>query len=378
MSETGGDTTGGDATLETGGDTTGGGATLETGDDATSKTGGDATSGDVDASESDSFEAYVDKIVNHLTLTVYHRVSYGLLAKHSLPFAFKLCTMLLTHNDETLASPYSIHRLEWMALLRDMLSADHELSIDSQHSSKGLPDTTMTMYKKLKPEIISYEMWEGATTLDRALQSFNGLLMHIIHNAQLWLEFSKSEYPWLFEFGDEEVLYEGSITRSRRRSSSYKPFALSNTNRFHRLILINLFCPSQLAASIKWFVEAEIGPEYAAAVPRDLSTIYRLTSSITPALIIITPSKLFTHPYMDAFLIKPSLILISDVDPTAHLLQLAEDHNQTLDTISLGQGQGEKAARSVSLASKRGRWVFLQNCHLAQSWMPQLETLIKE
>ena len=240
----------------------------------------------------DSFEAYVDKIVNYLTLTVYQRVSYGLLSKHSLPFAFKLCSMLLTHSDETLASPYSIHKLEWMALLRDFFSADHELSVDSQHSTGKLPDTTLSMYKKLKPEVISYEVWEGATTLDRALPSFNGLLMHIIHNAELWVEFSKSEYPWVFQHDEEEVLYEGSITKSRRRSSSYRPFALALINRFHRLILINLFCPSQLAASVKWFIEAEMGSEYTARIPRDLDTIYQLTSSVKPALIIITPSKL--------------------------------------------------------------------------------------
>lgn len=76
-----------------------------------------------------------------------------------------------------------------------------------------------------------------------------------------------------------------------------------------------------------------------------------------------------------------SLILscvVADVDPTAQLRQLAEDNLQSMDTISLGQGQGEKATRCVWLAAKRGRWVFLQNCHLATSWMPQLETLIKE
>ena len=74
-----------------------------------------------------------------------------------------------------------------------------------------------------------------------------------------------------------------------------------------------------------------------------------------------------------------SLVLsCADVDPTGELQQLAVDHNQSLDTISLGQGQGEKAKRTVWLAARVGKWVFLQNCHLALSWMPQLEILIKE
>lgn len=72
------------------------------------------------------------------------------------------------------------------------------------------------------------------------------------------------------------------------------------------------------------------------------------------------------------------LCMFLDVDPTAQLQQLAEDHLQLLNTISLGQGQGKKAHKSVQMAAKTGRWVFLQNCHLASSWMPQLEALIKE
>ena len=66
------------------------------------------------------------------------------------------------------------------------------------------------------------------------------------------------------------------------------------------------------------------------------------------------------------------------MDPTGQLQQLAEDHGQSLDAISLGQGQGEKAKRCVWMAARMGRWVFLQNCHLASSWMTQLEILIKE
>ena len=90
----------------------------------------------------------------------------------------------------------------------------------------------------------------------------------------------------------------------------------------------------------------------------------------------ICPIVLYVHVYAHTVTLLQNICL--DVDPTAQLLQLAEENYLTLDTISLGQGQGEKAARSVWLGSKIGRWVFLQNCHLAKSWMPQLETVIKE
>ena len=42
---------------------------------------------------------------------------------------------------------------------------------------------------------------------------------------------------------------------------------------------------------------------------------------------------------------------------------------ETLQMVSLGQGQGPVADMLVSQAMRAGHWVCLQNCHLARSWM---------
>jgi dynein heavy chain len=48
-----------------------------------------------------------------------------------------------------------------------------------------------------------------------------------------------------------------------------------------------------------------------------------------------------------------------------------------LVAISLGQGQGPKAAALISEAQASGSWVMLQNCHLAPSWMATLDQIVE-
>ena len=47
-----------------------------------------------------------------------------------------------------------------------------------------------------------------------------------------------------------------------------------------------------------------------------------------------------------------------------------------LQVISMGQGQGPKAQAAIEDARQMGSWVLLQNCHLAPSFMPTLESIV--
>lgn len=46
--------------------------------------------------------------------------------------------------------------------------------------------------------------------------------------------------------------------------------------------------------------------------------------------------------------------------------------------MSLGSGQAENATRFITQGQLAGDWVYLQNCHLYKSWMPQLEILVAQ
>jgi dynein heavy chain len=52
--------------------------------------------------------------------------------------------------------------------------------------------------------------------------------------------------------------------------------------------------------------------------------------------------------------------------------------SKKLEMISLGQGQGERAKALIADGKGRGGWVLLQNCHLAKSWMSELERIVEE
>ena len=51
--------------------------------------------------------------------------------------------------------------------------------------------------------------------------------------------------------------------------------------------------------------------------------------------------------------------------------------SKKLSDISLGQGQGPRAKQLFEDGLDNGKWVLLQNCHLATSWMPELERLVE-
>ena len=69
-------------------------------------------------------------------------------------------------------------------------------------------------------------------------------------------------------------------------------------------------------------------------------------------------------------------------DPTNQLLRFARETRGSslhLDIVSLGKGQGVRAEELINKSLiLKGRWILLQNCHLALSFMPRLEAIVNK
>lgn len=237
-------------------------------------------------SEDVSFDLYLDEIVEYLTISVFQSVTSGILTKHCLPFSFKLCTMLFLHNDPSLTSPTSIALHEWMTLLKNTSLLEAVLS--STSTPLGHNKT-----RRVKPDVIPAEVWESAKLLSKMLPDFHDLLLHIVNNADLWVQFMHSPAPWSFHYEAVEVVRIEDPKSSSSPSGS-NPFSLKKMNRFQRLLLVNAFCLERLAAAVKWFVDSEMGATYTSKSLCGLNTAFRGMTHLKPVLIIITPSE-YTH-----------------------------------------------------------------------------------
>uniref|UniRef100_A0A3B4T6A4 Dynein axonemal heavy chain 6 n=1 Tax=Seriola dumerili TaxID=41447 RepID=A0A3B4T6A4_SERDU len=122
-----------------------------------------------------------------------------------------------------------------------------------------------------------------------------------------------------------------------------------------------LFCTSFLSYQVVFaateFVIVSLGKQFVENPPLDLANLYNDMSPTTPLIFILSTGS----------------------DPMGAFQRFAKERGciDRVESISLGQGQGPIAEKMIHAALRSGNWIFLQNCHLAVSWMLAMEELIK-
>ncbi|KAJ9576326.1 hypothetical protein L9F63_006826, partial [Diploptera punctata] len=261
-------------------------------------------------------EARLTILLNEITLAVYTNVSRGLFERHKLVFSFMLCANIFKQAG-------FITEQQWSFLLR------------------GPVTVGMSIAKKPDIVTLSDAMWLSVNFLNNVFPKFKGL----IFDATLDI------YVRIGNF-EQHINVDNFNTQK-----SLKDWNVSLED-FEKLMLLKALKEEKLVFAITEYVKEKLGQSFIESPQSSSAVLYKDTSNITPLVFVLSTGS----------------------DPFGAFQRFAQEmgFESKIQSISLGQGQGPVAEKLISLGIIKGEWIFLQNCHLATSWMIPMERIIQK
>ncbi|XP_035825271.1 dynein heavy chain 6, axonemal [Aplysia californica] len=323
--------------------------------------------------------AHLRGMIDRLTYNIYRIVSVGLFSNHQLIYSFMLCSSIMQANnkfvDET-TEMEAIQENEWQIFLQGNIAAARMIdkTVHKQESSEeeansgeetsAKPPSVNSSESEEKPSTeaehpphpswVTESEWRQCQYLEATIPSFDLLCRSLCTNTEQWQLFKSSEDPFF--------LMEQPFVHGPDADKSSPIFPWEGLTKFQRLILIKTLRLEVTPSAVSQFIRDQLGARYLSTGTFDLKEIYRESMAKAPLIFILSPGE--------------------GCDPSSQLLRFAKELRGStlhLDMISLGRGQGPKAEELISKAQiLKGRWVFLQNCHLAASWMPKLQSIVEK
>uniref|UniRef100_A0A8D2M3G4 Dynein axonemal heavy chain 3 n=1 Tax=Zonotrichia albicollis TaxID=44394 RepID=A0A8D2M3G4_ZONAL len=186
------------------------------------------------------------------------------------------------------------------------------------------------------PDWLSNKSWAEIVRAS-CLTNLQGLMEHVRDNSSKWKPLYDSVRP------HEEAL----------------PDDWDSLTGLDRMVILRCLRPDKIVPAVRTFIVENMGRTFIEPPTFDLGRSYSDSNCCAPLIFILSPGA----------------------DPMAGLLKFADDvsmGSSSVQTVSLGQGQGPIAEKMIYQAITDGTWVVLQNCHLATSWMPALEKICEE
>ncbi|XP_076809994.1 dynein axonemal heavy chain 6-like [Clavelina lepadiformis] len=314
-------------------------------------------SGDVD--ENEELLAMLQKMIDVLTHGVFVVVSYSLFAEHQIVFSFLLSTAIMRNNAR--------YKDKWREL-GQLSEQNWNIFLHSRVLASMTDDDALAKFDGLSPierlesnagiaqersqsiQWISAESWRQCQYIALKNPAFQGLCESLVKCPKQWKHFARDPNPY----------YVLNTTYLGDDDASDYVFYWTKLASFERLILIKVLRPECLLPSARSFVRDQMGEVFIRTDSFDLNQIYAQSQPTVPMVFILSPGT----------------------DPSAQLLRYAKETRGSIlhvDMVSLGRGQGPKAEDLIHKAQiLKGRWVFLQNCHLAASFMPRLQAIVEE
>uniref|UniRef100_A0A2K6TNM5 Dynein axonemal heavy chain 6 n=1 Tax=Saimiri boliviensis boliviensis TaxID=39432 RepID=A0A2K6TNM5_SAIBB len=271
-------------------------------------------------------------LLEQTLLTAYVNVSRGLFEQHKLIYSFMLCVEIMRQQG-------TLTDAEWNFFLRGSAGLEKE--------------------RPPKPEApwLLTATWFACCDLEESFPVFHGLTQNILSHP-ICIRLGSFEIyinPQEWE-GYYKMKHEEKHMRQEKEAAHQDPWS-AGLSSFHKLILIKCCKEEKVVFALTDFVIENLGKQFVETPPVDLATLYQDMSCNTPLVFILSTGS----------------------DPMGAFQRFAREsgYSERVQSISLGQGQGPIAEKMIKDAMKSGNWVFLQNCHLAVSWMLAMEELIK-
>ncbi|XP_006151956.1 dynein heavy chain 2, axonemal [Tupaia chinensis] len=178
--------------------------------------------------------------------------------------------------------------------------------------------------------------WDNVTELDK-LTNFHGLMNSFEQYPRDW-------HLWYTNATPEKAMLPGEWENA--------------CNEMQRMLIVRSLRQDRVAFCVTSFIVSNLGSRFIEPPVLNMKLVMEDSNPRSPLVFILSPG----------------------VDPTGALLQLAENTGmaQRFHALSLGQGQAPIAARLLRDGVVQGHWVFLANCHLSLSWMPNLDKLVEQ
>lgn len=265
----------------------------------------------------------VDRIESYLTFEVFEYVNRGLFSSHKVSFLLMICfKIMLTAGDLT--------------------EADVNMFLKGAGGEKNTGKT--------KPSIkwLSEPVWHNI--LDLSTHHFFGQpsaffksLPESIVSAHVnwfnWVDDSKETKEKPVPEGFEEM-----ITADKNAA-------------FIRFCLVKAMKPDKTIVAANAFITSTLqNKDFVETPPEDISALYMKSSYNEPVLYLLSEGA----------------------DPTNGIISYATKIKKHFQSVSMGEGQGEKAESLMKEYMPLGNWILLQNCHLGIDFMERIENLLTD
>ncbi|KAK7495478.1 hypothetical protein BaRGS_00013176, partial [Batillaria attramentaria] len=280
----------------------------------------------------------IQNLNNHFTYSVYKNVCRSLFEKDKLLFSFLLCIGLEKGRGE-------VDDQEWRFLLTGGVALENP-------------------FPNPAPAWLSDKSWAEIVRCSQ-LPAFNGFMD----------QFQKQVAEW-------KKVYDAAQPHQEPLPEPY-----TNTlTAMQKLIVLRCLRPDKMVPAVGIYIADHMEAKYIEPPTFDLSLCYEDSDFFSPLIFVLSPGA------------DPMARVVRSLNKRARSVRSRKTDRKTdrrrssavtpdkdeelkrlggkgLQTISLGQGQGPIAEKMVLEAVEAGTWVVLQNCHLAASWLPELERI---